>query len=332
MGLLTIHDGSYYVARAGARLGHLTSSSGFPTGAVWGAVNMFGGDWSKAQPDFAVVVFDRSTKGEVPEREKIYADYKAGRVAKTEEDVQKNTIKHQQRRIVKVVLNMCGIRSVFSHKGWEADDTMGALAVRAADAGHRVLIFTGDKDITQLVSSKIRVLDTKTGDDKAFIKDYWADAMNIDRVTARYEVPPSKIAELLALNGDAVDGVPGIKGITIETAAELLNAYGSIKGVCAEFNKSNPKGIITKYLKCTLLGDAAFLKRNLQLVRLNTNLISAEDFNIEDYKIDPDNQIDEARKYLQTEFGFKDIPAGLLKYLAGASGASALKKRASMFD
>lgn len=327
MGLLCIIDGSYYVARGNATKTHL-SSNGFPTSGIFFPLNMIGSDLTKLNPDYCCVVFDRSTKDEVPERNKIYPEYKENRKPQTEEDRVVSSIKTKQRRVVKDVLNMCGITSVFAHKGWEADDTIASLAIRASDANQRVLIMTGDKDIAQLVGSKIRVLDTKFEEGRPAIKDYWLDAMTVDRVQEKFGVPPNKIAELLALHGDRVDGVPGVYGITRETASVLITEYGSIKEVSAAYTR----GELELGEKSKLLSDTDFLKRNLKLVRLNVNLIQKGDFVLDDYKIDKNNSQKEASKYLQSEFGFKDIPASLLKYLQRSSVVSSVKRRASMFD
>lgn len=323
---LAIFDASYYVSRGATAKAVLTSPSGFPTGGIYFSLNMMSSDLTKFNPEYACAVFDHGG-GVTPERELIYAEYKAGRKSVTTEEKAASKIKYQQRAAVKNVLNMCGISAINCHAGWESDDTMASLAVKAADAGQRVLILTGDKDISQLVSSKIRVLDTKS-DDKRVIKDYWQDAMTSALVEERYGVPPKLISQWLALCGDGVDGIPGVPGINKVLAAKLLQNYGSLKAVSQAFTAGD---LELNAEKSRLLGQPKFLKRNLALTRLNLDLFA--EFDLNTYRIDTKNSsAAEAAKYLQTEFGFKDLPPSLKKYVSGSSSVSTARRRATMFD
>jgi len=329
--MMLIVDGSYYVARAQARMANLSNSDGFPTGGIYGGLNMIGSDLSKCAPDYACVVFDNAKDVSTPARCEIYPDYKSNRVPKTKEDKKASEIKHRSRKVVLDVLNFCGIRSVFAHKGWEADDTIASLASCASRKGQKVLITTGDKDLSALVSNNVKVLDTKTTDGNS-VKDYWREALNPKGVEDKYGVPPGRILDLLALHGDAVDGIPGVPGFTRDTAAALIKEYGSLQKVHRAFVAGNDLGINRKKAEGTL-DNVKFLKRNLKLVQLNCDLIEEDDFNLDSYAINTQLKTRaNAVALLQEEFQFKNIPQSLLKYLDSDKKMTAFKQRASMFD
>ena len=102
--------------------------------------------------------------------------------------------------------------------GYEADDIIGTLALKGSKAGFRVVIVSGDKDMMQLVSPEVQMLDT--------MKNKW---IGINEVKEKFGVPPEKVIEVMGLMGDSSDNIPGVKGVGPKTATELIQKYGSIE-------------------------------------------------------------------------------------------------------
>lgn len=149
---------------------------------------------------------------------------------------------------------------VLQRDGFEADDFIAAAARRARECGWNVEIYSGDKDLTQLVDDHIKMLgqDKKTGGfaltDAAAVEEKWG-------------VPPARIADLFAIIGDASDNVPGVKGIGPKGAAKLVASYGTLENIYAHLDKIEPKGIREKL---TASRDMAF--HSLKMVRLDADV------------------------------------------------------------
>ncbi len=208
---LILIDGSNWLFRAFHALPPLTAPDGTPTGAVFGMNNMLRRLIKDYQPRSLAMVFDPPGR---TFREDIFAEYKGTRSA-TPEDLT---------RQFPLVVELCealGLR-VLQVPGVEADDVIGTLAVRAAAAGQDVLIVTGDKDMAQLVTPNIHLLDT--------MKNRRMDAAG---VVEKFGVPPERIVDYLALMGDTSDNIPGVPGVGEKTAARLIAEYGSLDGVVA---------------------------------------------------------------------------------------------------
>ncbi|MEE9099547.1 MULTISPECIES: DNA polymerase I [Pseudomonas] len=201
---LVLVDGSSYLYRAFHALPPLTTSTGMPTGAVKGVLNMLK-SLRKQYPDspFAVV-FD--AKGPTF-RDALFAEYKANRPSMPDElRVQVEPLHASVRALGLPLLCVEGV---------EADDVIGTLARRSAAAGRAVVISTGDKDMAQLVDGHITLVNTMTG-----------SVLDPDGVKEKFGVGPELIIDYLALMGDKVDNIPGVPGVGEKTALGLLVGVG----------------------------------------------------------------------------------------------------------
>ena len=206
---LVLIDGSSYLYRAFFALPPLTNSSGAPTGAVLGVLNMLSKFLREFSPPHIGVVFDAPGK---TFRDELFAEYKAHRPPMPDD------LRSQTQPLLSAV-EALGL-PVLRVDRVEADDVIGTLACRAAAAGQTVLISTGDKDMAQLVNEHITLINTMSGTvlDRAGVK-------------AKFDVFPEQIIDYLALVGDSSDNIPGIDKVGPKTAAKWLNAYGTIDGL-----------------------------------------------------------------------------------------------------
>jgi DNA polymerase-1 len=195
---------SYYAIRSG-----MTTSKGQPTNAVYGFARILLKILREQQPTHIVMAFDA---GGGTFRNEMYAEYKATR-QETPEDLR------SQLPLMTTLVEAFDI-PVLRVPGVEADDVIGTLARRAEDAGMEAVIVSGDKDLLQLVSDRVRVYDPSKGD-----AGIWYTP---NEVRERFGVEPERVIDVLALMGDASDNVPGIRGIGEKTATKLLETYGSL--------------------------------------------------------------------------------------------------------
>jgi DNA polymerase-1 len=208
---LVLVDGSSYVYRAFHALPPLSNSRGEPTGAVLGVLNMLVKFLKDFQPRRIAVVFDAPGK---TFRDELFAAYKAHRPAMP------NDLRAQIEPLLKIIAAQ-GL-PLLRVAGVEADDVIGTLARRAAQAGQTVLISTGDKDMAQLVDASVTLINTMNNAvlDRAGVK-------------AKFEVYPEQIIDYLALVGDSSDNIPGIDKVGPKTGARLLQQYGSLANLIA---------------------------------------------------------------------------------------------------
>ena len=204
-------DGSGYIFRAYHALPPLTrKTDGLPIGAVHGFSNMLfkllRGQTDAARPTHFAVIFDA---GSITFRNDIYDQYKANR-SETPEDL------IPQFPLVRDATRAFGAQSI-EMDGFEADDLIATYARQAEALGARVTIISSDKDLMQLVSDKISMLDTMKNRD-----------IGIEQVIEKFGVPPEKVIDIQSLAGDSVDNVPGVPGIGVKTAALLINEYGDL--------------------------------------------------------------------------------------------------------
>src|SRR6056297_2598476 len=203
---LYLVDGSSYIYRAYFAIRHLSNSKGEATNAVYGFTNMLLTLMREEQPDLAAVVFD--TKAPTF-RKQLYPEYKANRAAMPEDLVPQIPLIKQLVRAFRLPL--------LEQDGYEADDIIATLARRYAEQGFEVTVVTGDKDLMQIVSDRVRLLDTMK-----------ASVSRREEVIERFGVPPEQVLEVLALAGDSSDNIPGVPGIGEKTASQLIREFGSV--------------------------------------------------------------------------------------------------------
>ena len=214
-GALILVDGSSYLFRAYHALPALTNSKGLNTGAAKGVVGMIRKLVADYPGDQVVVVFD--AKGPTF-RNDIYAEYKANRPPMPDE-------LREQIEPIHAIIRAMGLPLVCV-TGVEADDVIGTLAVDAAARRQSVVISTGDKDMAQLVNDHVTLVNTMTN-----------TTMDREGVVEKFGVPPELIIDLLALQGDKVDNIPGVPGVGEKTALALIQTLGGIDAIYASIDK-----------------------------------------------------------------------------------------------
>jgi DNA polymerase I len=200
-------DGSGFIFRAYHALPPLNRSDGTPTSAVLGFCNMLAKLLSETDADHIAVIFDHSGHSF---RNRVYDQYKAHRPEPPSDLV-------PQFRLIRDATDAFSVCRI-ELEGFEADDLIAAYAREAAEAGATVTIVSSDKDMMQLVTDRVTMLDP--------IKNRPIGEVE---VRERFGVGPDKVIEVQALCGDSVDNVPGVPGIGVKTAAELINAYGDLE-------------------------------------------------------------------------------------------------------
>ena len=206
-------DGSSYLYRAYHAMPDLRSADGFPTGAVHGVAAMMKWLRERYPAEHAVCVFDAKGK---TFRDDWYPEYKANRASMPEPLVQQIEPIHE-------IVRLLGW-PVLMVPGIEADDAIGTLARVAAASGHKVIISTGDKDLAQLVTADVTLINTMAKP---------PERLDVDGVKAKFGVPPERIVDYLTLIGDSVDNVPGVDKVGPKTAVKWIDEYGSLDGVVA---------------------------------------------------------------------------------------------------
>jgi DNA polymerase-1 len=223
-------DGTALAYRAYfAMISHpLINSKGQNTSAVFGFTNYLMKIIGDEKPDYLVAVFDT---GEPTFRHKEYPQYKATREKMPEEMI-------SQLANIKKILNAFGVPTV-ERPGYEADDVIGTLVQLAVKENIDVFMVTADKDFMQLVTPKIKMYKPgKSGTDVEIV-----DEKGVEK---KFGVKPSQVIDVLALTGDAVDNVPGIKGIGEKTAIPLIQKYGTVEKLLSNSDKIEKPGLRDK--------------------------------------------------------------------------------------
>ena len=243
---LLLVDGSSYLFRAFHALPNLTAADGFPTGALYGVVNML----RKLAKDHAgspvAVVFDAPGRSF---RHALYGEYKAHRPRMPDE-------LRCQIEPIHEAIKALGM-PLITVPGVEADDVIGTLAKQADAARRRTVISTSDKDMAQLVSETVTLVNTMT-----------ETTLDVAGVEARFGVPPGRIVDYLALMGDKVDNIPGVPNVGPKTAAKWIQTYGSLDGVIA--HAGQVKGKVGENLR-EAVGQLP-LSRDLAAIRCDVEL------------------------------------------------------------
>ena len=246
---LVLVDGSSYVYRAfhaAPAVARLSTSRGEPTGAVLVVINMLNKLIKDFHPQHIAVVFDAPGR---TFRDQLFAEYKAHRPGMPEE------LRSQIPPLL-AIIEAQGL-PLLREPGVEADDVIGTLACRAAGAGEQVLISTGDKDMAQLVSDSITLINTMTD-----------TRLDRESVKIKFDVYPEQIIDYLALIGDDIDNIPGIDKVGPKTAAKLLAQYGSLDGIIAHL--AEIPGRVGENLRAGL--TTLELSRRLATIRTDLDL------------------------------------------------------------
>jgi DNA polymerase-1 len=234
-------DGSGYIFRAFHALPPMTRPDGTPVNAVYGFTNMLLKLVEDSDAEYIAVIFDAGRRSF---RNDIYGEYKAHRPPPPPELV-------PQFALIRDATRACNVQAV-ELEGYEADDLIATYARLAADRGDEVTIVSSDKDLMQLVGERISMLDP--------IKNR---RIGDAEVREKFGVGPEKVVDVQSLAGDSTDNVPGVPGIGIKTAAELINTYGDLDTLLARAGEiKQPKR------REALLANADLARTSRELVRL----------------------------------------------------------------
>jgi len=222
---IVLIDGHSILNRAFFGVPPLTNSEGLHTNAVYGFLNIMFKILDEEKPDYLTVAFDRS---EPTFRHQMFDAYKGTRKPMAQE-------LREQVPVMKEVLLAMGIKIV-EMPGYEADDLLGTIAGMAEVQGMDVSIISGDRDLLQLATEKVKIRIPKTKRTGTEIEDYYAAD-----VVERYQVTPKEFIDVKALMGDSSDNIPGVPGIGEKTATNLIVAYKSIESAYAHLEEITPK-------------------------------------------------------------------------------------------
>lgn len=243
---LILVDGSSYLYRAYHAMPPLTNSDGESTGTIYGVINMLRKLIRDYQPEHMAVVFDAKGK---TFRNDLYAEYKATRPPMPDDLREQIAPIHE---IVKAMgLPLLCVDNV------EADDVIGTLAKQATAAGIETVISTGDKDMAQLVSEHVTLVNTMNN-----------TKTDIPAVKEKFGLTPQQIVDYLALMGDKVDNIPGVDSVGPKTATKLLQQYGSLQGVIEHADEV--KGKLGEKLRAAV--DALPLSYQLATIKMDVEL------------------------------------------------------------
>jgi DNA polymerase I len=230
----------------------ITTPSGMPKNAILGYTRTLLRVLKEQQPVFMVAAFESATSF----RSELFGQYKANR-SLTPESLSPQI--DYCRRMTEAM----GIPT-FDSDGFEADDVMGTIAMKMWSRGYPAVIVSGDKDMAQLVRAGVCVYD--------MANDVWLDEA---RVRERYGVEPRQIPDLLALNGDAVDNIPGVAGVGPKTARQILSACAGIEDLATDdglldFVDIRSRGRIVRRILDTM--EVVRLSRKLATIRCDAPL------------------------------------------------------------
>ncbi len=238
-------DGSGYIFRAFFALPPMTRPDGTPVNAVYGFTNMLGKLIEDSEATHLAVIFDTARK---TFRSDIYPDYKAHRPPPPDELIPQFDLIREATRAFNV--------ACIELAGYEADDLIATFARRAAADGREVVIVSSDKDLMQLVDDRIRMMDP--------VKNRMVGRAE---VVEHFGVGPEKVVDVQALAGDPTDNVPGVPGIGVKTAAQLINEYGDLDNLLAHAEEiKQPKR------RENLINFADLARLSRELVRLKDDV------------------------------------------------------------
>mgnify|MGYP000311820758 FL=1 len=244
MPTLLLVDGSSYLYRAFHALPDLRNQSGDPTGALYGMISMLRRLTSDIDAEYRACIFDASGP---TFRDSLFSEYKAHRPPMPE-DLAK------QVEPIHAVVRALGW-PLLMESGVEADDVIGTLAQQAAQAGFSVIVSTGDKDLAQLVTPQVTLVNTMSN-----------ERLDVAGVEAKFGVTPDRITDYLALVGDTADNIPGVPKVGPKTAAKWIQTYGNLDGVIG--HAADIKGVVGENLR----GHLEFLPLGRTLTTVKTDV------------------------------------------------------------
>ncbi len=231
----------------------MTNPKGMHINAIYGFLNIMFKILDEEKPDYLCVAFDRK---EPTFRHEIYDAYKGTRKPMPEE-------LHEQVPVMKEVLKSMQI-TICEKPGLEADDILGTLAKTAEANGDEVSLISGDRDLLQIATDRIKIRIPKTKANKTEVEDYYARD-----VIEKYQVDPVTFIDLKALMGDTADNIPGVPKVGEKTATELLVNYGSLKGVYEHIDEISKKSIHDSLVENKHLAD---LSKVLATIKIDAEL------------------------------------------------------------
>ncbi|NBW82828.1 hypothetical protein EBR21_13845, partial [bacterium] len=296
-GMALLFRSFYAMGRAG-----LTSPEGLPTGAIFGFLKILQKVVKEQKPTHVAVTWDRKEK---TFRHETFTEYKANRSETPPELL-------SQIPVIKELLERADIPS-FSLAGFEGDDVIGTIARRFETQGD-VFIVSADKDFMQLVNDHIKLFSLKAGDDY--------EVMGREHVIDYFGVPPEQVCDVLAIIGDKVDNVPGVKGIGEKGAAKLIQEFGTVEKLYENIDKvSNPR--LRGLLETSR--DSAFLSR--RLVEIHTEVPLNVDESLMRYTWDQLSHNQKLKHEIE-HLGMNSLLKGFAPADAGASAPSEKKTSA----
>ncbi|MFW2576863.1 DNA polymerase I [Serratia nevei] len=308
---LILVDGSSYLYRAYHAFPPLTNSAGEPTGAMYGVLNMLRSLLLQYQPSHVAVVFDAKGK---TFRDELFAEYKSHRPPMPDD------LRAQIEPLHSMVKAM-GL-PLLVMPGVEADDVIGTLALEAEKAGHAVLISTGDKDMAQLVTPNVTLINTMNN-----------TILGPQEVCDKYGIPPELIIDFLALMGDSSDNIPGVPGVGEKTAQALLQGIGGLDALYGNLESIATlsfRGAKTMAAKLEQNKEVAYLSYKLATIKTDVELdLTCAELTVSEPDVDTLQQL-----FKQYEFKrwLADVEAGVWlenKKGAGAKAAGAAKPAAA---
>ena len=274
---LILIDGSGYIFRAFYGLPSMTNENGVPVNAVFGFTKMLLKLIDDFKPIYVAVIFDVARK---TFRNDLYDLYKANRSDPPEELI-------PQFSIIREATNAIGL-PVVEMEGFEADDLIATYSNIAQKTNKKVIIISSDKDLMQLVDDNTILFDP--------MKQYW---INDEQVFEKFGVYPNRVIDVQSLAGDSSDNIPGVPGIGIKTAAELINQYGDLEQLltkASEIKQNKRRENLIEY------ADQARLSRSLVTLKIDVPVKSK----IDEFKIESVLELNKLIPFLKVH-GFKSL-------------------------
>lgn len=291
MSKLVLIDGHSILNRAFYGVPDLTNAAGLHTNAIYGFLNILFKILDEESPDYLTVAFDVKAP---TFRHEMFKEYKGTRKPMPEE-------LREQVPVMKEVLQAMGIR-IIEQAGYEADDLLGTIAKRAEAEGIDVSLVSGDRDLLQIATDRIRIRIPKTKGGRTEIENYYAAD-----VEAKYQVNPVQFIDLKALMGDIADNIPGVPKVGEKTATDLMVQFGSLDGIYEHIDEVTKKSVKESLIQNK---DLAYLSRELATIKLDSPLT----YTLEEARVG--NFFNEASYILFKKLEFKNL---LNKFEKGVS-------------